>query len=94
MRVTVKSINDELARRGITARLTKGSGYFYFQFGEAADWLDRTVRVPLVGSLTPEGWLAEYERLKKVNAQIVGGGEKPKGEARKRARREEPGQAR
>jgi hypothetical protein len=32
-RVTLKAINDELARLGNTARLAKASGYFYFQFG-------------------------------------------------------------
>jgi hypothetical protein len=42
-RLTLKTVNDELARRGYTARLEKGDGYFYFRFGEAADWLDRTV---------------------------------------------------
>ncbi len=45
MRLTLKTINDELAKRGHTARLEKSDGYFYFHFGEAADWLDRTVRV-------------------------------------------------
>jgi hypothetical protein len=29
----------ELAKRGYTAPLAKGTGYFYFQFGEAACWL-------------------------------------------------------
>ena len=53
MRVTLKAINDELARRGATPCLAKAAGYFYFQFGEPAEWLDRTVRVSTVGSLTP-----------------------------------------
>jgi hypothetical protein len=33
----LKAVNDELARLGYTARLAKGSGYFYFQFGESVD---------------------------------------------------------
>jgi hypothetical protein len=45
-RVTLKTVNAELARRGIQAVLAKGSGYFYFWTGEAGDWLDKTVRVP------------------------------------------------
>jgi len=51
MRLSLKIINDEVAKRGHTARLAKGDGYFYFQFGEAADWLDRTVRVRTINSL-------------------------------------------
>lgn len=70
-RLTLKTINDELANRGHTARLAKASGYFYFQFGEAADWLDRTVNVRTVNSLTLKEWLAEFERLKKLNAGIL-----------------------
>jgi hypothetical protein len=71
MRLTLKSINEELAQKGHTARLAKGDRHFYFQFGEAEDWLDRTVRVPTVSSLTLQQWLDEYQRLKKLNAEIV-----------------------
>jgi hypothetical protein len=74
MRPTLKTINAELAKRGYTARLAKAaSGYFYFQSGEAADWLDRTANVPTVNSLTLAQWMAEFERLKKVNAEFMGG---------------------
>lgn len=70
-RLTLKSINDELTRRGTMTRLAKASGYFYFQFGEAASWLDRTVQVPTVNSLTLKQWLDEFQRLKKVNQEIM-----------------------
>jgi hypothetical protein len=70
-RLTLKSINEELAKRGHTARLAKGSGYFYFKFGEAADWLDSTVDAPTVSSLTLAEWISEFERLKKLNAEII-----------------------
>ena len=46
MGLTLKSINAELAKRGHTAMLVKGDGYFYFRGGEASDWLDKTVTVP------------------------------------------------
>jgi hypothetical protein len=81
MRVTLKAINDELARRGATACLAKAAGYFYFQFGEAAEWLDRTVRVPTVSALTLEQWLDEYDRLKKLNREIMRGGKASQGGA-------------
>ena len=74
MRITLKAINDELARRGVTERLARASGYFYFEFGEAAGWLDRTVRVPTVNALTLEQWLAEYQRLRTLNQEIMRGG--------------------
>jgi hypothetical protein len=44
-RVTLRVVNDELARRGHHARREKASGYFYFWSEDAADWIDRTVRL-------------------------------------------------
>lgn len=79
-RLTLKVVNNELARLGYTARLAKGGGYFYFQFGEAVHWLDRTVTVPTISSHSLEEWIAEYQRLKKLNQQLMA---KP---ARKRGR--------
>jgi len=70
MRLTVKAINDELAKRGHTARLAKASGYCYFEGGEARECLDRTVRVPKISSLTLAEWIAEFQRLKKWNAEL------------------------
>jgi hypothetical protein len=71
MRLHLKTINDELARLGHTARLEKGSGYFYFHFGEAADWLDRSVPVRKKNDLTLKEWIAEFRRLRELNAQIM-----------------------
>ena len=71
MRLTVKAINDELAKRGHSVRLEKGDGYFYFSGGDAADWLDRTVNVPNVSSLTLDRWMNEFERLEKLNKEIL-----------------------
>jgi hypothetical protein len=64
--------DGELARRGYAARLEKGDGYFYFRFGEAADWLDRTVGVRTINSLTLKQWGEEFQRLKALNQQIMG----------------------
>jgi len=81
MRLTLQTINAELAKGGHTAQLAKGSGYFYFQFGEAGDWLDRTVNVPTVSSLSLDQSLAEYDRLKKLNSEVL----KPSKRGTKRA---------
>lgn len=62
-RVTLKAVNDELARPGYRARLAKGGGYFYFQFGEALDWLDRTVTVPMISNYSLKEWIAEFDPL-------------------------------
>jgi hypothetical protein len=70
-RVTLKAVNDELARRGHHARLEKASGYFYFWSEDSADWLDRTVRVATLKSLTLDQWVGEYLWLKKVNAEKI-----------------------
>ena len=70
-RITLKAVNDELARRGHTARLGKGNGYFYFYSGEAAEWLDSTVNIETIGSHTVAEWIEEFNRLKKLNEQIM-----------------------
>jgi hypothetical protein len=71
MRLTLKVINDELRRLGQDVHLDKGDGYFYFWKGDANDWLDRTVHVPKVSSLTLEQWIEEFNRLKKLNSEIL-----------------------
>jgi len=73
MRVTVKAINDELKSLGHDAELAKGDGYFYFTSGETADWLDRTVKVRTLSSLTLEQWVREFGKLKQVNRDFLGG---------------------
>ena len=73
MRLTLKTLNDEFKRLGHDVELEKGDGYFYFQSGEAASWLDKTVRVPTLSSLTLEQWVDEFNRLKKVNEDILQG---------------------
>jgi len=74
MRVTVKAINNELKRLGHDAQLVKGDGYFYLSSGETAAWLDRTVKVPTLASLTLEQWVEEFEKLKRRNRELMGGG--------------------
>jgi hypothetical protein len=79
MRLTLKVVNAEFVRRGHTAQLFKSDGYFYFESREAADWLDRTVNLPTLSSLSLAQWIAEFERLKKLNAEIMKGGKTPAG---------------
>ena len=74
MRVTLKTVNEKLAELGMTAELVKAGGYFLFRGGEAEDWIDRTVAVPAIGSLTMEQWLQEYQRLKTLNHDIMKAG--------------------
>jgi hypothetical protein len=71
MALSLKVINAELARRGHQVLLVKGTGYFYFQTGEAAEWLDRTVRVRKLNDLTLKQWIAEFYRLKELNLQMI-----------------------
>ena len=74
MRVSRKAINAELEHRGFHATLWQGDGYFYFRGGEAADWLDRTVRVPTLQSLTLEQWVDQFRFLKQKNRDLIKGG--------------------
>jgi hypothetical protein len=69
MPLTLKSINGALVKRGV--RLERGSGYFYFFGGEAANWLVRSIAVPKASSLTLEQWFGEFDRLRKLNAEIM-----------------------
>jgi hypothetical protein len=71
VRLTVRAINEELAKRGSGARLQKGDSYFYFSGGEAADWLDRTVNARSLSSLSLDRWMAEFDRLKSLNKDIL-----------------------
>lgn len=71
MRITLKAINDELSKHGDGVTLEKGDRYFYFSGGEAADWLDRTVNAPNVSSLSMEQWMGEFDRLKKLNKEML-----------------------
>jgi hypothetical protein len=71
MRVTLKAIDDELRRLGHDVHIEKGDGYFYFWKGDANNWLDRTVNVPKVSSLTLEQWIGEFNRLKKLNGELL-----------------------
>ena len=76
--LSLQTVNAELARRGHGARLEKASGYFYFAGGEAEEWLDRSVGVRTLNSLTLKQWMAEFDRLKTLNAQILGTGKRRK----------------
>jgi len=69
--LSLKTVNAELAKRGFNAMLAKGGDYFYFWGGEPADWLDRTVRVPTLHSLTLDQWIDEFLKLREKNRQIV-----------------------
>ena len=42
--------------------------------GEATDWLDRTVRVPTLHSLTLEQWIEQYLTLREKNRALLKGG--------------------
>jgi len=59
-----------LSKHGSAARLEKAGAHFYFTGGEADNWLDRTVQVPKVSSLTLDEWIEEFVKLKKRNAEI------------------------
>ena len=72
MRLHLQVINDELERRGHTARLEKGTGCFLFKSGEAADWVEPAVKVRKINDLTLKQWVEAFQRLKELNEQILG----------------------
>ena len=56
---------------GMTFTFEKGEGYFYFWKGDANNWLDRTVNVPKVSSLTLDKWVGEFNRIEKLNRDVL-----------------------
>jgi hypothetical protein len=72
IRLNLKTVNDELARLGRQERLAKAGNYFLFTGGAADEWLDRTIGVRTIGSKTLKEWIAEFQRLKALNEQILG----------------------
>jgi len=73
VRISLKAINSELERLGCDAVLARGDGYFYVWGGEAADWLDRTVRVPTLQSLKLEQWIEQFRLLREKNQDLLTG---------------------
>ena len=71
-RLTLKTVNDELARLGHAERLAKAANYFLFTCGAADGWLDRTIGVRTISSMTLKQWIVEFKRLKVLNEQIMG----------------------
>jgi hypothetical protein len=71
MRITLKSVNDRLADLGHSAQMEKGDGYFYFSGADATDWLDRTVKVPILNSRTLDQRVDEFQRLKNLNEGML-----------------------
>jgi len=91
MRTTLKAVNDALDSLGAKVRLAKGDGYFYFDSGEAENWLDKTVSAATLSSRTVDECVEEYKRLKGLNRSILqgrvdsgrGSGSKPAGPPRR-----------
>ena len=73
MRTTLKSVNEALAGLGAQARLMKGDGYFYFDSGEAENWLDKTISTPTLSSGTVDEWVQQYQRPKELNRNLLEG---------------------
>lgn len=69
-RVTRKMINDALRERGRDESLRPGDSYFYFGGGEAVDWITNSVRVKRLSDLTLEQWLAEFDKLLKIDKKL------------------------
>jgi hypothetical protein len=85
VRLSLKAINAELAKQRFSARLGKGDGYFYVWSGEASDWLDRTVHVLTLRSLTLEQWVEEVRKLREKNRQLMRSAQESAKRAPKRA---------
>ena len=77
-RLSLDTVNREMARLGCAERLAKGQGHFYFTGGEADGWVEKSVGVRTLNSLTLKQWIQEYRRLQTLNAQILGTVRRPR----------------
>jgi hypothetical protein len=59
----VAEVNRELRLRGITEKLTRGNGYYYFRDGDVANWRASSVYVYSAADLSVELWLEEWSSL-------------------------------
>ena len=69
MRTTLKSVNEALAGWGTQTRLMKGDGYFYFDSGEAENWLDKTISTPTLSSRTVDEWVAALSPIERAESE-------------------------
>jgi hypothetical protein len=74
MRVTIKAVNQELAKRNIQATLANGGGYFLFRGPDVNSWLDRTVKVSKISDLTLDRWMQAFKDLKRKDQEIARAG--------------------
>ena len=61
MRLTLKAVDSEVAGRGPNTIIGSLDGCFYFRGGEAADWLDKTARLPTLSSLALAQWVRAFQ---------------------------------
>jgi hypothetical protein len=63
MKNRVAEVNRELRARGISEKLVRGEGYYYFADGEAHTWPSSSVLVYRATDLPVERWLSEWADL-------------------------------
>jgi len=71
VRLTLKAINEELAKRRVAPDWQRAMAISIFPAERQSDWLDKTVNAPSLRSLSLEQWIAEFERLTKLNDEIL-----------------------
>jgi hypothetical protein len=70
----VAEVNRELRSRGVSEKLVRGNGYYYFVDGNAADWYTSSVSVYRASDLPLDQWLREWSFLsgRELPAKKVG----------------------
>lgn len=63
-RLTLKQINKTLEQMGISERMFKGDGYFYFAEGTAHTWSESSLYWYDLEGITMQDVLNEFDRLK------------------------------
>lgn len=69
--ITAATVNRELKNLGVSERLVKGNGYWYFTEGNAHNWRSTMVLVNRVADLDLDSWMIEYKALSEDVWNIV-----------------------
>lgn len=69
--ITAATVNRELKTLGVSERLVKGNGYWYFTEGNAHNWRSTMVLVNRVADLDLDSWMIEYKALSEDVWNIV-----------------------
>lgn len=69
--LTLKQVNNAIAKAGFNEVLVAGDGYYYFIEGDAFQWESSSVYVYRLNHLSLDQWLAAHKALRTAYANSL-----------------------